>query len=219
MTSIVDICNLALSHVRGGSINSIDENSTQAVQCRLHYPILLQQITQDSPWQFASAIKPLSLLIEEIFGWGYVYQYPTDCLRINRIIPDFSLVDSVDRSSVVYYRNNDELAPQLGRIPSVEYKIFNSSGNKVITANYPDLRIDYRVAITDPTLFSADFTLALSHLLASHLAIPIVGVDKGVPLRRESMEIYQRYLNSGIVNEMNEQHTNIPDSDFITIRT
>lgn len=217
MTSTVDICNMALSHVRGGSINSMEEQSTQATQCRLHYPILLDQMLQDSPWQFAGSIKPLSLLIEEIYGWAYVYQYPVDCLRINRIIPESALPNG-QSTGAIYYNSPDQLAPSIAEIPSVPYKVFLSGGNRVVVANFPNLRIDYRVRIDNPALFSTNFVLALSHLLASSIAIPIVGVEKGSGLRRDSLQMYKRYLDAGIVNELNEQQHNIPDSDYITVR-
>ena len=40
MASEVEICNLALSNIRAGSINSLTEGSLQAQICKLKYPIL-----------------------------------------------------------------------------------------------------------------------------------------------------------------------------------
>ena len=44
MTSVVDICNLALSNIRAGSINNIDEVSLQAQQCKLKYPFMRDRL-------------------------------------------------------------------------------------------------------------------------------------------------------------------------------
>ena len=46
MASEIDICNLALGHIRAGTINSLDEGSVQAKQCKLKYPIMRDQITK-----------------------------------------------------------------------------------------------------------------------------------------------------------------------------
>lgn len=217
MASEIDICNLALGHIRAGTINSLDESSVQAKQCKLKYPIMRDQMLQDSPWQFAGSIKPLSLLVAEVFGWAYVYQYPSDCLRINRMILDYERVNQSNRASGLYYPYRDE---DLYRIndPQVEYKVVNLDGNKVIVSNYEDLRIDYRVKITDTDLFTTTFVMALSHLLAAEIAIPIVGVEQGRALRGDSMQIYEAYINSAIVNEMNEQKTYLAESESITVR-
>jgi hypothetical protein len=216
MSSEVDICNLALGHLRGGRINSLTEGSVQAKECALRYPILRDQMLQDSPWQFAGSIKPLSLLVAEVHGWAYVYSYPSDCLRVNRIIPEY---ESVVGGIGLY---NPWSSPDDTRrgypLPAVEYKVFNLNGAKVIVSNFANLRIDYRVRVTTPTLFSNNFTMALSHLMASDMSIVIAGVESGRALRSDSLAMYEKYLNAGVVNELNEQKAVIAQSDFITER-
>lgn len=217
MASEVDICNIALGHIRGGYINSLTENSVQARQCKLMYPILRDQMLQDSPWQFAGSIKPLSLLVAELFNWVYVYSYPTDCLRINRLIEKYEEIDSVNGASGTRYPYREEylfMPPD----PLTEYKVYNLDGAKVIGSNCAELRIDYRKKIEDPTLFSHNFTMALSHLLAAEMAVSIVGVAKGRILRSDSLTIYESYLNAGVVNELNEQKSAIAQSESITVR-
>ena len=218
MTSVVEICNLALSHIRAGSINSLTEASIQAQQCRLVYPVLRDQMLQDAPWQFNRALKPLALLTDELFNWIYVYQYPSDCLYINRLHIDFAEVSSDTSVSAISSRFYDRGLPRPDLNQQVEHKIYNIDGNKVIAANDENLRIDYRKRVEDSNLFSLNFVMGLSHLLASELAIPLVGVDKGRGLRSDELQIYQSYVNSGIENELNEQFTEIPDSDFINVR-
>lgn len=218
MTSEVEICNLALSHIRAGSINSLTEASIQAQQCKLKYPILRDQMLQDAPWQFARSLKALALLTDELFNWIYVYQYPSDCLFINRLHIDFAEVSSDTSTSAIASRYYDRGLPRPDLNQQVEHKIYNIDGNKVIAANNENLRIDYRNRIEDPNLFSLNFIMGLSHLLAAELAIPLVGIDKGRPLRSDELQVYQSYVDSGIENELNEQFTAIPDSDFINVR-
>jgi len=218
MTNEVEICNLALSHIRAGSINSLTEASIQAQQCKLKYPILRDQMLQDAPWQFSRSLKPLALLTDTLFNWIYVYQYPSDCLYINRLHVNFAEVSADNGTSAVASRYYDRGLPRPDLDQQVEHKIYNIDGNKVIASNEKELRIDYRKCVEDPNLFSINFIMGLSHLLAAELAIPLVGVDKGRGLRSDELKIYQSYVDSGIENELNEQFTEIPDSDFINVR-
>jgi hypothetical protein len=218
MTSEVEICNLALSNIRAGSINSLTESSVNSQQCKLKYPVLRDQMLQDSPWQFARSLKPLALLTDTVFNWVYTYQYPSDCLFINRCHIDFAEVSSDTGTSSVASRFYDRGLPRPNLNHQVPHKIYNIDGNKVIASNDENLRIDYRKRIEDPNLFSLNFVMALSHLLAANLAIPLIGVDKGRSLRSDELTIYKMYVNSAIENELNEQFTEIPDSDFINIR-
>ena len=214
MASEVEICNMALGHIRAGEINSLDESSQQARKCKLMYPILRDQLLEDSPWQFASAVKPLSELDSTFFNWAHVYQYPYDCLRVNRIIPNVEKINS-DNTGLRDY-GEDWRNPDFSEF--TEYKVYNQNGNQIICSNHPELRIDYRVKVTDPNLFSINFTLALSHLLAAEMAIPLAGVELGVPLSQTSLGKYRYYLNAGIVNELNEQKRLIGESEYIEIR-
>jgi len=196
MASEVGICNLALSNIRAGSINSFDEASSQAQLCRLKYPVLRDQALEDAPWQFSHRLIALALLTDEVHGWTYVYQYPNDCLRINKLIGDVVL-------------------PTDTKIP---YEIFNIGDNKVIVSNEANLRIDYRAKVADPNLFTNQFVIALSHLLGGELAIPIAGVDKGRSLRQDEFKLYNAYLSAATAGNSNEQYSSMQESEFITVR-
>lgn len=218
MTSEVEICNVALSHFRGGSINSLTESSTQAQYCKLFYPLLRDQMLQDSQWQFATSIKPLSLTTTEVFNWAYVYQYPSDCLYINRLIRNCAQISQPANGSSAASRGIDTSLPVVDLDQQIDYRVYNVDGQRVIVANEPDLRIDYRVKITDPNMFSTNFVMALSHLLSAEMAVPIVGAEKGRAFRADSLKMYESYIASGVANELNEQYSRVPDSEYITVR-
>jgi len=218
MASEVDICNLALGHIRAGTINSLDEQSVQARQCKTLYPLLRDQMLQDSPWQFAGSIKPLVLLVQDTFNWAYTYQYPSDCLRVNRVMPNYEAINADNRTSGLYYTHR--AGGIVGPLPDalIEYKVILASNNRTIGCNYSDVYIDYRARVENPSLFSLNFIMALSHLMAAELAVPIAGVEAGRGLRSDSMSMYKGYLSAGIANELNEQKKEIADSEYITIR-
>lgn len=222
MASEVEVCNLALSNIRGGSINSLNEPSIQAQICKLKYPLMRDFLLTDFPWQFANGLKPLTLLTTELFNWAFAWQYPADCQQINRLVGSFEELGTDSGTAVISQSRQRLLDSQLRTIDElrrqIPYEIFNVDGNRVIGTNEPDLRIDYRIEITDPNLFSPAFIIALSYLLAAEVAIPIIGAEMGRTLRSDSIALYRAYLASGMANDMNEQYHPPGDSEFVNIR-
>lgn len=214
MTSIVEICNLALSSVRAGSINSIDESSLQAQQCKLWYPILRDKCLRENNWNFARKIIALAPVTDVVFTQPYAYRYPNDCLEIERLVGEY---EQVTTDSSARYWNPSGCYGTI-RYPEIPYDIYNIGDTKIIGTVQANLRIDYTAKITDPNLFSVDFMLALSYLLASSIAIPIVGVKDGRALRSDSLSLYSSYLNSAVASDSNEKHHDIPESEFVTCR-
>ena len=168
-------------------------------------------------WGFNRKINTLAVLTTEIFNWAYAYQYPTDCLKILRLVGAHEELLNAD-ADVVSRLLDSQLLPLRDIRNRVPYEVFNFSNNKNIGANEAELRIDYAVKITDPNLFSNDFIMALSHLLGSELAVPLVGAEIGRQLRSDSLTIYQTYMDSAIINDLNDGHEEPGDSEFVTIR-
>lgn len=218
MTSEVEICNLALAHLRAKSINSLTESSVEAQYCKLHFPFLRDQMLEDTPWQFAHKIAPLAVLSDTLFNWAFVYQYPADCLHINKLLPNYTSISPSGISSPTAARLYDHGHPQPDLTIKIPYQIYNVDNGRVIASNDGELRADYRSRVTNPNLFSSQFVMALSYLLAAELAIPIVGVEKGRALRGDNLSIYEQYLGAAIASDGNEQHRPVNDSEFITIR-
>lgn len=233
MASEVDICNMALSYIRAESINSFTENSVQAQYCRLHYAQARNQMLEDYPWQFAHRIAPLAEIDHEtinngdgIFNYAYAYQYPADCVKINRLIIDFRRVQAGEENFFSFtgspfgfgFSEDEFLRTNPNFKELIEYDIVNYEGNRLIVSNHPRLRIDYQFRATDTNLFGAQFTDALTYLLASRLAIPIVGGEQGMSLRNSNLQIYSELYNAAIVSDANNQFTEVPDSEYVTTR-
>lgn len=217
MASEIDICNMALSAIRAGSINSLTEASLQAQQCKLHYPFLRDSLLREGCWGFARTIKALALRTDDVFNWVFSYQYPSDCLKLERLILDFEEFTSNDNGGALRHRHIEDIfTPDLER--QIKHEINNIDGNKVILANEQNLRIKYSKKITDPNLFDVTFIQTLVYLLASTLAIPVVGGDLGRGFRSDNLQLYNSFLNAAIANDKNEGFTPTPDSEFILIR-
>tara|TARA_R110000851_G_C12921236_1_gene550323 strand:- start:155 stop:790 length:636 start_codon:yes stop_codon:yes gene_type:complete len=210
MASETDICNIALSHIRAGSINSLDDNSLQAKQCKLMYPILRDQMLTDNDWQFSAKRQPLVLLDEEVFGYSRVYKYPNDCLYINRILPQYLDVQTTAHGSRADQSSIDKF--------QVPYDVMNVDGVQVIVTNYEDLRIDYRSKVTKTNLFNTQFFMTLSRLIASEVAIPLVGMEKGRALQQDNFQLYEAYLRNAVEATTNQQYTPPAESEFVTAR-
>lgn len=217
MASEVEICNLALSNIRAGSINSLTESSLQAQQCNLKYSFLRDRCLAELPWVFNRKIEALAVLTTDVFNWAYAYQYPVNALKIHRLVGAYEQLSNVD-ADVVSRLLDSQLLPLKDLRNQVPYEVFNFSDNKVIGANEAELRVDYSAKITDPNLFSPDFIMALSHLLSSELAIPLVGGELGRQLRSDSLQIYKEYLSTAMANDLNDQYSTPALSEFETIR-
>jgi hypothetical protein len=190
------ICQLATAHLRAGTIGSIDDNSIAATHCKLFYETLRDVVLEGSNWGFARKVKPLQLLSETEFGWTYAYQYPSDCLRVNKLMINYETSAQDD----------------------VVYCISNINGAKVILSNEPGLRISYRSRVTNTDLFPASFKMALSYLIASEIAVAVIGVKEGERLKKISLNMYASYLGSASENDANEEQNLPQESEYVTAR-
>ncbi len=213
MSSEVEICNVALSNIRSTGINSLNESSLQAQQCKLKYPIVRDTVLTAADWGFSNRVEPLALLVSTAFNWKYAYQYPTDCLFVNRLILNYeTFAQGVSNP----YDNLVPNTPDLNR--GVPYKVVNLGGKKVIASNNPELRIDYRSRVTDTSMFEVAFVQAVSWLLAAEVSIAVVGVESGRALRADALKMYQTFLASATADTMNQRHSEVQDSEFVSVR-
>lgn len=152
MTTSTDICNLALSHVGGLRISSIEEQSETARTCRTIYPIARDQVLRDHAWGFAERRRKLSLLANlTIPGFEYAYQYPQDCLLAREI-----------------FRADQALPPILYRVMRHEDNL-----TKMIATNEAEAILVYTCKIEDEDQFDSSFITAFAWRIAVDLAIPI----------------------------------------------
>lgn len=213
MASEVDICNIGLSNIRAGGINSLNEASLQAQQCKLKYPYVRDMVLKDAPWKFAHKLAPAALLVDTVFNWKYAYQYPADCLHINRLVLNVELFSTAMLHRFDAY---DVTLPDIRK--QVDYDVFNINGNRVITSNEAELRIDYRSRVTDPNLFDSQFIMALSWLMAAELAVPVVGAETGRAFRKDALSMYSSLISAAAASNGNQRYSAPVESEFVTAR-
>lgn len=157
MASQTEICNMALSHIRDKSrIQSIDENSPQAQQCKLVYDTLRDAVLMAHDWRFASKVVTLALHSEDPpADWVYRYGYPSDCVGVREL-----LVSGASRT--------DKPLP-------FEIGLLADGSEKTILADDDGACARYTMRVTDEGLFDAQFVVALTWRLAAEIAAPLSG--------------------------------------------
>lgn len=196
------ISNMALSHCGIGTyISDIDEDDTnEAIQCRLWYDIVLGALLEMMPWSFAQSEVEATLLEEDPNDrWAYSYLYPNDVRRINGIIdPTKPRAETLD----------DKIKFEVKRAPD--------GNGKVIYTNQQDAIFDVNVDVTDETQFSDIFAIGLSLFLATYISKPLRVKSS---IKMDIQNDWQAWLSEGQIQHKSErQEGPEPDSQFVSGR-
>ena len=166
-----DICNMALSYIGQGRINSIDDASEEARKCKVHYDHDRRRMLTAYPWGFAKRIGKLALYLNEVPGWDYAYAYPAECLS-------------------VLYIYDAESARKKETEPA-DYEIVTIGGCKGIATDVQEAWAEYTGDEKDPEIFSEEFIEGLAHLLASSIAM---GVTGNATIAAQHMQLAQQSI-------------------------
>lgn len=150
-----EICNMALAHIGSyGTINDIDSPETDAeVVCARWYDVTRAALLRRAIPNFAMARRVVAKkTTTPPFGYAYSYEYPSDCLRIL----GFGDIDA----------------------KSKRYNIELSNGEHDLEIQIDDLYpgglpLRFIIDIKNINLFTPDFKILLSWVLASNIALPI----------------------------------------------
>ena len=169
MASEVEICNLALNHLGGYRIQSLEDRNKQANFCKNLYPSLRDTVLEAHDWTFARKRITLALLSDESFdGWTYAYQLPNDCLNPRLI---HNSVSNSEQDKIEFELVGNE-----------------AKNRRIILTNQVDAVLIYTAQTTDANMFSATFKDALAWLMASYLAVPLLGKAN---LQSQFFELYE----------------------------
>jgi hypothetical protein len=159
MASDVEISRLALGHIGDAArINSIDppDNSVQAQHCATFYPIARDELLEMHDWQFATKRWNLELSLVEFENgeWAYAYSLPSDYIRALKVCPQGAPMD----------------------FPGQPFKIESdvTELDTLLLTNVTDAVLHYIYREEETGRYSPTFISALSLLLGSYLAGPII---------------------------------------------
>ena len=155
MSSEVQIARLALQSIGDRfDIASLTEASPEAEQVNLVFNNVRDMVLREHPWKFARKYSTPASLSGVVPGnWDYMFAYPSDALRVLRIVNPLG---------------DDQ--------PPIRFEIArNSSDARVILCNESEPTLEYTQQITDPQQFDPQFITALAYRLAQYIAMPITG--------------------------------------------
>ncbi len=177
MASEIDICNMALSHLGDdATVSSIDppEGSAQAEHCARFYPMARDTLLDAHHWSFCTTRGTLNqLTAAPASGWVYAYAMPNKALNIIGLF----LAGSTDDSQ-----------PQEFEVESL------TDGTSVIYCNVDAPICRYTWRVTNPTAFPPAVVDALSWLLASMLAGPLIKGAEGAGAAARCLSYYEQQL-------------------------
>lgn len=190
MTAVVDIYNMALSHLGAARVLSPTESSKQASYCNVYFDASRRQVLEDAPWSFATGRRTLSLLDAEYPGWDYVYQIPTNTIRV------LSLDSSSQLSGGGQAYRYESMVEDMGLQTGVLFDtVFHGDRDEaVLVSNIDDAVATIIYDVKDPNAWPSHLILALSYLLASNIAVSLAGPKEGAAMQANCLALYQNHL-------------------------
>jgi hypothetical protein len=181
MASEVQICNLALSHLGNrGRIASISptDGSAESDYCASFFSLVRNELLEAADWNFARKRVALALVASVSDAWAYSYALPSDCMVPRRILTDGATS-----------KENDSAA-------------FAIEGLALLTDKQNAVLV-YTRPIVDAGLFSPSFVTAMSYLLASYLAGPIIKGGDGANVSAKFREVAAGLVATAAAHDAN----------------
>lgn len=185
MSSEIDICNLALSHLgQLANVSSFEEASPDSDHCKMFYPIA-RDLCLNEGWSFNTRRVSLSQLEAVPPGkWQYAYSVP------NPMLGALSLFSPV--------------IPEDAACPIKFVMETDDDGGLILLTDLDQAILRYTLKIEDTTKFSPLFVDCLSWLLASYLAGPILKGQTGITAGRAAYQTYTAQLEHARAKDNNQ---------------
>jgi hypothetical protein len=179
MSSVTSICNLALSNIGKKLISDINEQSTEAKTCKLHFDLVRDTMLQGYEWEFAKSTVDLAEVANaRPERWERTYIRPTNCLKPLRIVPEVYVSDDIE----------------------VSY----AATEGFIFCNQSPAKLEFIRRFEDPSRLPPLFQDALSWALAAKIAIPLTS-DQST--RKDAYQIATSTLEAAKVADANENYS------------
>lgn len=201
MSSIVSICNLALSNLGKDNISALTDTGAEARACNQFYDHVRDTLLQVYPWNFAGKTASLAEVTNDKAGqWLYAYRRPTDCLKIRYLRPQYVADDPKDYSAAQ--------TDAFGFAHEVE--------GQTIYCDLSPAFLRYTCRLTDPTKYSPMFIEAMSWHLAVRLAMPLTRDPK---IRADAYQLAMATQNQAAASDANEdRESSDHNSELVTGR-
>lgn len=187
MSSEVEICNLALSHLGdSATVASIDppEGSAQAEHCARWYPVARNALLEMHDWSFATRRVVLAELVRNDTAWRHAYARPADALKILAVLPS----GATDDSAACPFDTETDAAD-----------------NDIIMCDQAGAIARYTRIVTDSSRFSPLFVTTLGWFLSTYLAGPVLKGDSAVKIANANMSKAMAFLTQARLSDANQK--------------
>lgn len=199
MTSVVSICNLALSNLGKDNIQALSDAGAEARACRQFYEQTRDALLQVYPWRFAGKTQALAEVANAEAGkWGYAYSRPNDCLKVRWIRPAYAV--------------DDPCAQTLQQEVSNPFDI----EGETLFCNLSPAFLRYTTRVADPTKFPPLFVEALAWHLAVRFAMPLT---RDLKQRNDAYQLAMQTRGTAEAADANEvRETSDHSSELVEVR-
>jgi len=200
--SEVGIVNLALQRIGVGKIDSLDEDSPQAIDANSVWEYIRDEVLEARDWSFA---RTRVALAQNASSPGYKYEFaytlPADFLRLGIVKPNDPVVYpegyQISRSDQTKYYSS--FGYVIEALEDTTLCLCTTYDN---TATDEDLWIRYVRKEVNPAKYSASFISAFAFRLGADLSIPRT---EGLKKYDAMMTMYSKALfQADIVNNSND---------------
>lgn len=202
MASNADIANLALARLKvGQAITSLDEQTNPARICNRFFTQCRQEVLQAFPWGCALTAEALAEVADQTFpGWAYVYQYPSECLRVH-CASDESGMRSVYSSvrMISDWRSMDGVVNRYMQPWRLAMK--SDGASRVILSDVPTAWAFFTADADNPGLFEPDLVSVMAWRLAMEVGGPLQAESS---LVEKAEQKYSFWLASAASRSFNE---------------
>ena len=245
MSTDIEICNLALSHLgdRGTvtSLNTSIDQTQQAALCAKFYPMARGTLLEE-PWSFTTKRAALSNVVNNgslaigatytiltagspsfaavgatsnIAGVTFVATGVGSGLGTAQLIPDVGMTqwlyayplpsDFNNMLRLLPYGAPDDAGTAIAYLPRPYSIELNKNGVRMLLCNEDSPTMVYTTQVTDATKYPATVAMALSFLLASMIAGPLIKGDVGIAQGKSMLQNYALWLSKSVDSDLHNR--------------
>lgn len=232
--SEVSICNLALSHIGDpAQVTSIKppDGSPQAQYCANYYFRARNAALEMAEWGFATRRVALAQVTNPTIQtvtlpdgttttncgtWQYAYAMPSGVIKVLAVIPALAPSDyeawfgPIENGEYPPYPEGYLPVPGVAMyVPRPFALETQTDGTQIILTNECDAILRFITLVEDTTKFTPLFVMALSYLLASMLAGPIIKGDAGIAVAEQMLSLFNTFKQQATASDANQQKLHV----------
>lgn len=199
MASTIQIANSALTKLGATRITALTDNVKAAREINAIFDLRRDYLLRTHNWSFAMERTTLPALSDTpSWGYTYLYQLPTDCLRVVQVDDVWAVPGLSD------YTSGPDSEP---------YRI---TGRRIETDIGAPLKLRYLKRVTDPAQFDAAFVEVFANDLADQVCEPLTQSNTKREATRAALR--QSILEAVRSNAIELPPEAIPDDSWVLSR-